>query len=378
MIRVGVNARALTKPDPAGVSRYAASLLAALAERERTDAGGADFEYLLFGVDGVPASLRGYDAVRSAGEPAPTHSGPRAHRWEQVALPRALAGRDLDAFHTPAGNPPLPAAPLTDVPLVTTIHDVSPITHPEWFSAGYAAFYRALTPLAVRASDALVTVSEFARDEIVDAYPRAGGKTVAVHNGVTPPADAGAEAAVPGLDAGGFLLFVGSANRRKNLRTLLRAYRRYRARTGDPLSLALAGPDRRVFAALDADADRIAGVRALGFVSDERLGWLYRNAAAFVFPSLYEGFGLPIVEAMSVGTPVVTSDRGAMAEVAGDAAELVDPLDADAVAAGIERVASDGPYRERLRDRGRRRAAGFTWERAAERTAAVFERAARG
>lgn len=375
MTRIGVNARALTKPNPAGVSRYAANLLSALAERERRGDDGA--EYLLFGVERVPEELRGYDCVRSAGEPAPAHSGLRAHRWEQFELPRAIRGRDLDAFHTPAGQPPLLADPLADAPLVTTIHDISPITHPEWFSTGYAALYRALTPLAVRASDAILTVSGFARDEIVDAYPAADGKTVAAYNGVTPPPEGGEDAAVPDLDGEAFLLFVGSANRRKNLKTLLDAYRRYRTRTDDPAPLALVGPERDVFADPESGYDGGDGVRTLGFVSDERLGWLYRNATAFVFPSLYEGFGLPIVEAMSVGTPVVTSDRGAMAEVAGEAAHLVDPLDAAAMADGVDRVTSDEAYRERLRERGRERAAAFTWDRTAERTRDVFGRVVR-
>lgn len=362
MTSIGINARVLSKPDPAGVSRYTENLVSALAERPSDG-----FEYVLFGIDSLPEALSGYRHVRNAGVPAP-HSGVRAHRWEQLTLPRALASHDLDAFHTPAGQPPVLAG-VSDVPLVTTIHDISPVTHPEWFSRGYAALYRTLTPLAVRASTRIVTVSAFARDEIVSTYPHAEDKTVAVHNGVTPP-EPGSPVDEPRLDAGGFLLFVGAANRRKNLRTLVRAYRRYRNRTTDPLPLVLAGPERAVFA--DLDYAPSAGVHMLGYVSDGTLGWLYHNAAAFVFPSLYEGFGLPIIEAMSVGTPVVTSAWGAMAEVAGDAAHLVDALDAEHLADGIARVLDDEGYRETLARRGRERAASFTWDRTAERTAAVY------
>lgn len=363
MIRVGINARALAKPDPAGVSRYTHNLLGALAAQPGDDA----VEYLLFGVESLPAALSNHDCVRNAGEPAPTHSGLQAHRWEQFALPRVLGKHDLDVFHTPAGQPPVPSG-LSEVPLVTTVHDVSPVAYPEWFSRGYATLYRVLTPLAVRASARIIAVSGFTRDEIVAAYPSAAGKTIAVHNGVGPPADPGTP--VEGLRAHEFLLFVGAANQRKNLRTLLAAYRRYRARTVDPVPLALAGPERDVFAAFEYDLP--AGVQALGYVPDAQLGWLYRNAAAFVFPSLYEGFGLPIVEAMHAGTPVVTSDRGAMAEVAGDAAHLVNPLDAGCLAAGIERVLSNGTYRKRLTERGVERAATFTWDRAAARTVDVY------
>jgi len=374
VIRVGINARALAKPNPAGVSHYTHALIEALGERAA--AAGPDLEYLLFGLRELPDAFAKYECVQNADEPTPAHSGLGAHYWEQFGLPRALRRYDLDVFHTPAGQPPIRAGlpPSSGPALVTTIHDVSPITHPEWFSRSYATVYRVLTPLAVRASKRIVTVSEFAREEILDSYPSAAGKTTVTYNGVTPPAEPGTS--VDALEAGGFLLFVGAVNRRKNVRTLLEAYRRYRTRTTDPVGLALAGPERDVFA--DDGYELPPDVRVLGYVSDEQLGWLYRNAAAFCFPSLYEGFGLPIVEAMHAGTPVVASDRGAMAEVAGDAAVLVDPLDPDALAGGIERVLSEERRRRELVGRGHERAASFTWERAATRVVEVYRAAAKG
>ncbi|GAB7121147.1 hypothetical protein JCM9743_36180 [Natrinema sp. JCM 9743] len=114
----------------------------------------------------------------------------------------------------------------------------------------------------------------------------------------------------------------------------------------------------------------------LGFVSEAKLTWLYDNAALFVFPSLYEGFGLPILEAMSVGTPTLTSDCGAMSEVAGDAAHLVDPTDVDAIASGIEHVLDDPEKRHNLSQRGKQRATTFSWERTAKQTAIVYEEVA--
>ena len=366
VIRVGINARALAKPDPAGVSRHTFSLLEALAERS-TAGVDSDIEYLLFGLDAPPDTLAEYDCIRNAGEPAAAHSGLGAHYWEQFVLPRALGKYDLDVFHTPAGQPPV-LADVSEVPLVTTIHDVSPITHPEWFSRPYAAVYRVLTPLAVRASDRIVTISRFARETITDVYPNATDKITTVYNGVTPPIEPGTP--VEKLRSDRFVLFVGSVNRRKNVRTLIAAYRQYRVRATDPVRLVLAGPERDVFADLDYQIPD--GIETLGYVSDEQLGWLYRNAAAFVFPSLYEGFGLPIIEAMHAGTPVVASDRGAMAEVAGDAAELVNPLDAASITEGIEHLLSSKARKRELTERGRDRALSFTWERAASRTADVY------
>lgn len=357
MLRVGVDARVLGKPELTGVGRYTERLLAHLCELD------ADAEFVLFGLDAVPPSLAGYDRLHDAGVRAP-HSGLRAHLWEQFRLPITLRRTDLDVVHAPAGAPP-----VTSVPSVATVHDISPVVHPEWFSTGYVALYRVLTAHTIRSSDRIVTVSAFACDEIVDRYATARGKVEAIHNGVTPrnPADGDP---VDALRDRPFLLFVGATNPRKNLATLVESYRRYRRRVADPVDLVLAGPDRDVFA--DADRPEVGGVHALGFVSEAELTWLYDAATAFVFPSLYEGFGLPILEAMSAGTPVVTSNRGAMAEVAGDAAHLVDPEDADTLADALRRVTTDADYRRRLADRGRDRASSFTWDRTAEATMQVY------
>jgi glycosyltransferase involved in cell wall biosynthesis len=362
MLTVGVNARVLGKPEPTGVGRYTSRLLDGLCSQF-----GDEAEFVLFGLDEAPPALSHYDCLRTAPEPAP-HSGLRAHVWEQIRFPLSLRNYDLDVLHTPAGAPP-----LTGIPSVATIHDISPIVHPEWFSTKYVALYRMLTAHAVRTTDRIVTVSEFARDEIVARYPSTKAKTVAIHNGVT-PRDWDEGESVDAL-ARDFLLFVGAMNPRKNLRTLVESYREYRERTDDPLDLALAGPDRDVFAS--SDLPQTVGVHTLGFVPETQLTWLYRNATAFVFPSLYEGFGLPILEAMSAGTPVITSDRGAMAEVAGDAALLADPDDSTALANALARVTTEPDTRDDLATRGIARANEFTWTRAAERTMQVYRSAAR-
>jgi len=364
-MRVAINARVLAKPEPAGVSRYTRHLLAALADRDD------DVDYVVFGVDDLPPELRGRNHVENAGESPPTPAGLRVQFWEQVTLPRALHSYDVDLLHSTAGFSPV----VTDVPTVLTIHDISPITHPEWFSWGYAALYRALTPLALRSVDHVVTISEFSRSEITETYPRTNGKVSTVHNGFTPiPEDD--VAPVDGLDEERYLLFVGSLNPRKNLTRLLDAYERYRQRVDDPLPLVLAGARRDVFAAVDRPP--IADVRALGFVPDAQRNWLYHHATALVFPSLYEGFGLPIVEAMDCGTPVLTSNVGAMAEVAGDAAVLVDPTDTDDIAAGIERVATDDALRRALVESGRDRVDAFTWASTAAKMVELYRRVASG
>jgi glycosyltransferase involved in cell wall biosynthesis len=322
---------------------------------------------VLFGLDETPSPLVGYDNLRVASEPAP-HSGLRAHFWEQVRLPLALSNYDLDVLHTPAGAPP-----LTSVPSVATIHDISPVVHPEWFSTKYVALYRLLTAHTVRTTDRIVTVSESARDEIVARYPQARGKIVPIYNGVTPRNSAACEP-VETLGGEEFFLFVGAMNPRKNLHTLIESYQQYRDRVADPIKLALAGPERDVFES--EELPRVDGVQTLGFVPEPHLTWLYRNALAFVFPSLYEGFGLPVLEAMSVGTAVITSDRGAMAEVADDAALLIDPDSQGSLADALERITTNGELRTRLAAAGPARAAEFTWERAARETMRVYREVA--
>ena len=365
MNRIAINCRVLAKPSLTGVGRYALELLDAAT----SNGGDGTWSYRTFGIDALPDPLSNRSQISTAGSPAWAHSGPLAHTWEQLELPRVLGEHEVDLLHTPAGHAPI----LGPVPQVTTIHDISPITHPEWFSRRYAALYRILTPLTIRASDRIITVSEFARNEIIQRFPEAREKTVAIPNGVAQRSSAEARRgeAVP---AGEFLLFVGSRNPRKNLDGLVRAYHRYRRRTNDPVPLVLAGPERNVFASTDLPA--VAGVRTLGFVSDDELNWLYHNARALVFPSLYEGFGLPILEAMSVGTPVITSDRGAMAEVAGEAARLIDPTDPADIARGILRVLEDDQYADALMSAGRTRAAEFTWERTASETLDVYREVA--
>ncbi|MFB6186466.1 MAG: glycosyltransferase family 4 protein [Halobacteriaceae archaeon] len=359
MIQIGINGRVLAKPTAGGVGRYTYQLLSefkTMTEECSIVAVGAE------GVSDVPAQI-------TVDEQVPVHSGFRAHLWEQVSLPLKLRSRKFDVFHTPAGHPPI----ISGTPLVTTIHDISPITNPEWFTDKYVALYRLLTPLAIRASARIITVSDFARQEILERYPAARGKVVAIHNGVT-PRDLTNSVPCSQVTSGKYLLFVGSANPRKNLKGLLKAYRKYRQQAKDPYPLVLVGPDGDVFA--ETDIPDVNGVQQLGFVSEEKLTWLYSNAALFVFPSLYEGFGLPILEAMSVRTPVVTSDRGAMAEVADDAAHLVDPINPNAIAAGIQDVLDDREYRETLCQKGKSRSTKFSWSRTARRTLEVYREVA--
>jgi glycosyltransferase involved in cell wall biosynthesis len=241
------------------------------------------------------------------------------------------------------------------VPVVITLHDLAVFRFPEAFGRWTRAYSRRAVPRAARAARLVLAVSEFTKQEAVELLGLAEERVRVVPNGVEPVFGPEGESA-----SGDYVLAVGTREPRKNLPRLAEAARRL-------------GVELRVAGARGWGDVPLEGVTLLGEVPDEELARLYRGARCFAYPSLYEGFGIPVLEAMACGTPVVTSDRGGTAETAGDAAVLVDPLDPVAIAAGIEEA---DRRREELRAPGLERAHGFTWERAAALTAAAYREAA--
>jgi glycosyltransferase involved in cell wall biosynthesis len=249
---------------------------------------------------------------------------------------------------------------------VVVIHDAAALRHPEWYGRAYVAYQRAILPRLARTAARVITVSEFSKAELVDVLGAAPDNVAVVPNGVddrfSPDADSAAARAGLGLDRG-YVLAVGSRIARKNLAGL-EAAARMLARDG--VELVAAGSGR---AYMRAEGD--TPVRALGYVAEDHLPGLYAGAEALVMPSLYEGFGLPCLEAMASGTPVIAAARGALPEVCGDAALLFDPDDPEAAAAALERLLGDAGLAAGLRDRGLARARRFSWRATAERTDAV-------
>ncbi|OYR67227.1 glycosyltransferase family 4 protein [Halorubrum ezzemoulense] len=350
-MRVGINGRFLRKEAPTGISKYTSALLANLADLADID------QIVVFGVETLPEPITS-DHCTTTGR-IPEHSGSIAHIWDQCVLPILTRRHDVDLLHSPAGIPPL----VCPVPTVMTVHDLAPIRHPEWFTSKYATFYRMMTPVALRSADTIITVSKFTQQEVEAKYPYTNGQTSVIHNGTTPPPEGAAPETVPKE----YFLSVGTINERKNLRRLLKAYKLYRESDPSPQELVMIGPDREIFT--NTDLPEVCGVTMLGYVSDETLGWLYRHATALLYPSLYEGFGFPIVEAMSVGTPVVTSNRGAMQEVTGSAGVLVDPESVVSIAEGMRQSTI---HRDELIKAGMERCSEFRWQQTAAQTLGVY------
>jgi glycosyltransferase involved in cell wall biosynthesis len=319
-VRVGIDVSPLVQTR-AGTARYLRALLAR-NEYERLSWGGA----------GRAATVA------------------RDVWWYPAALPGEARRRTLDVLHCPTFRGPF----STSVPLVVTVLDLAVLRHPGMFNQWSRRYSRFAVPRVVQAASAVIAISEFTKSEVVEVLGRPPETVHAIPIAVEAPFTADG----PRAD-GDYVLAVGTLEPRKNLARVVAAAGRLGA------EVRVVGA--RGWGGVGADG---AGVTALGEVPDEELAALYRGARAVAYPSLYEGFGLPVLEAMACGAPVVTSRGGATEEVAGDAAVLVDPLDTSAIAAGLEEASS---RREELRAKGLGRAQGFSWDRVAQETWSVYE-----
>jgi glycosyltransferase involved in cell wall biosynthesis len=297
---------------------------------------------------------------------------------EQWRVPMAAARARADLLHEPHYVLP----PLTRCRTVVTIHDCIHLRFPEYLPSRAAfAYAHAMIRLAARKADRVLTVSDASKRDILHYTGVRPEKVVVVHNGL----DA-RFAAAPDADAMDrvrqrfqldhpFVLYVGNIKPHKNLERLIAAFASMRADGPEGLKLVVIGDETSKHPALRQAVHRHRldkHVRFFGFQPAATLVTFYRLARAFVFPSLYEGFGLPPLEAMANETPVVTSNLSSLPEVAGDAAVLVDPYDVASIAEGIRRAVTDEPLRQQLIARGRARAREFSWARAAADTLAVY------
>jgi glycosyltransferase involved in cell wall biosynthesis len=264
---------------------------------------------------------------------------------------------------------------------VLTVHDLIPLTHPQHCDASMIEPCRRQLPPAVRAADAIIAVSHYTKAELVQHLGVPAERVRVVHHGVDacfqPTSPAGVALLRERLRLQRPYVFaLGTGDPRKNLRRLVDAFARCRERGLKDVELVLAGKPwvathalREQLAALDLEGS----ARVLEYVDPLDLPALYAGAELFAFPSLAEGFGMPVLEAMACGTPVLAALSSSLPEVAGDAALLVEPTDVDALAQGMARALEDSALRARLIERGLQRAGGFRWERAARETVAVYE-----
>lgn len=357
MARIGVNALYLIPGGVGGTEIYLRQLLAALAEIDQSN------EYLVFtnletGPDLVPKQ------ANFQWKPQAVHARFRPARilWEQIVLPVEAARYRLDILFNPGFTAPL-FAPCRQV---TVFHDLQHKRHPEYFRWFDLPFWRFLLWAAAHRSDSLIAVSEATRSDLLRFYRISEDRVTAIAHGVEP--------AFSNLDRSHiqpYLLCVSTLHPHKNLRRLIGAFGRKR-RDFHLTVVGMRGFHAESIERLIDEMGLRESVQLTGWISREKLYDLYARARAFVYPSTFEGFGMPVLEALAAGIPTACGDIPPLREVAGESALFFDPLSEDAISAAIERIMTDAPLRERLTQAGHERARPFTWARCAEQTLQVL------
>lgn len=282
--------------------------------------------------------------------------------WQQtIALRQLKADWYLSTFFLPS---------ITPCRGAVLVHDLSFRAHPEYFPPAVALYMRLLAGLAIRRADRIITLSEFTLRELARFHPAAVEKAVVVYPGVerifhSDPGPNDEKILRSYKVAPGYILAIGNIHPRKNLVRLLDAYLSLEARRGSAPPMVWGGLQRWESGGLMERA-RSAGVVLPGFIDKEDLPTFYRQAEMLVYPSLYEGFGLPPIEAMACGTSVVTNNTTSLPEAVGEAALAVDATNADEIAAAMARLLDDVSLRQRLQQMGIERAREFTWKRTAQ------------
>ncbi|GAC1348076.1 MAG: glycosyltransferase family 1 protein [Ktedonobacteraceae bacterium] len=384
-MKIGINALFLQTPA-SGSGQYLIHLLGALAEIDQHN------EYVLLGAKPVAQAVANTDSGR-ASHPYQVHAVPAFARsnenieklvWEQFSGPAAARKAGVDLFHVPYFAPPF----FPRMPTVVTIHDVIPLRLPLYRAGVKVEAYMRLVARAAHRATLIITVSQHAKQDMMDALhlPAEGIRVIyeAAGDEYTPIADPTMLAAARARYGVGdeYIFYLGGLDQRKNVPQLVRAFAQLCRQIENPhLQLLISGnpdgqmgplfPDPRPAAAELGVSDRVL----YRFVEDEDKPAMYSGAKLFVYPSLYEGFGLPPLEAMSCGTPVLCSNRTSLPEVVGDAAITVDPDDLQAMVEAMHHILTDSTLRDDLRARSLEQAARFNWRKTASETLAAYKEA---
>lgn len=368
-LHIAINAHLLSGKDSyrsAGVHQYILHLLRYLGEGE----GRARFTVLL---RAHAPTLSWCTSYRS---PWPTHNPGVRVLWEQTVQPIVLRRIKADLVHAPVFVGPL----IAPCPMVITIHDLSFIRFPQLFPSVNRLYLRIMTQLSARRARRLIAVSEHAASESVCLLDVPRDRIDVVYHGVDPrfrplPPDQVAAFRDQHSLPERFVLFVGTLEPRKNLVRLVEAFARVR---DGQTKLVLVGGKGWLYDDLFAQVESLGlneEVIFAGYVRSEELPLWYNAASALAYPSLYEGFGLPVLEAQACGTPVLTSNVSSLPEAGGEAALLVPPRDVAAIAEALNRLLMEAALRDELRERGLAHAEAFSWPSTARETVRVYRRA---
>ena len=272
--------------------------------------------------------------------------------WEQITLPRFLKSKNNPLLLNFTG-----LGPIYYKNKITTIHDLSFCEHPEWFSKKYALTYRALTPIAAKNSRQIITVSNYSKNVIIEKLGVEASKTRVIYNAVN-----GCKCKPEITRRAKQILAVGSLDPRKNLERLIKAFLKW---NNMEYKLIIVGGKQKSFSKLNFPQNE--NIIFTGYVTDDALHKYYCSSEIFIYPSLYEGFGIPPLEAMSHEVPVITSDATSLPEVCGDAAIYIDPHSVDSIANALKRVTSNAVLKKDLVELGLKNTSRFSWEKSAQK-----------
>ena len=318
--------------------------------------------------------LRRWEGEYREVSPSFKFNGVKGHFWEQVMLPLHA---NSSLLFSPSNT-----GPVAIKDQVVTLHDVVPFDHPEWLNKRFAAWYKLITPMLLHNVRHVITISEFSKQRILNNIDIPEEKITVIHNGVDErfrphsPEEIDILFKTLKLPSKKFVLSLGSLEPRKNLARLLKAWNLVYRKLPDDVWLVVTGKpgSNLVFKNVDIPTN-LPRVHFTGHVEDKLLPLLYAAANSFAYLSVYEGFGLPPLEAMASGTPVLTGDRTALREVVGDSGLMVDPFDVDAIAEGLTKVVNDNTLSTELIRRGLIRSKHFDWNVAAKKTLSLLRAA---
>jgi glycosyltransferase involved in cell wall biosynthesis len=352
--RILINSRFLTRPIT-GVERYAREMVKALH-----DVGAAQYDFIL----AVPQKLT-FDS-RADIELFQDHSDLPGHFWEQIRLPIIMNKTKADLLWSPCTS-----GPLLVKKQVVTIHDASVFACPESFRRTYRTYYKVLLRLLSGHVLRVITDSEFSKSELIAHNVCARRQISVVHCGINIQAFRNHDRKLQ-LDCDQYVLSIGSRDPRKNVSRLLKAWQLVPPELKGGMKLVIAGGSGPGFAK-EVLGNLPNDITFLGYVPEDVLPSLYAGAAIFVYPSIYEGFGFPPLEAMACDTPAIVSNAASLSEVCGNAALYCDPFDVNDISEKVVHLLSDDSLQAQLRERGPERVKQFTWQKSATQIMRIFE-----
>lgn len=380
-MRIGIDCRTILNPgsgEAAGVGHYTMNIVRALLDIDRENEYVLFFDYRM-AREGTQEYERPNVKIRFF--PFSSYGKFLPIAYSQLLVSAALLKERLDVFHAPANVVPLGYPKRT----VITVHDLAIFRHPEWFP-GQVFSTRLLVPQSLKRAKKIIAISQATKNDIADLFNVPKKKIAVVHEAADTTLlnlhdkkdDVRQKYHLPER----YVFYVGTIEPRKNLLVLLQAWQRLMAMRPEAVngtSLVLAGGvgyhGKEIISAMKA-MQFGSRVRWLKYVPHNHKILLMKNAAAFVFPTLYEGFGLPVLEALQLGTPVITTNTSSIPEVAGRAAMLVDPNDVEGMAQAMKKILGQPAIAKAMSAKGKVQAAKFSWAKAAKETLAIYRQAA--